>query len=214
MESVENSTDYINIFETKNNYKLPEFLITASRFNDLVHLNQLNDIKNQEFNHICFIGNYSKILKGEYELLKNKNSVFRDLKNQVFLTNDLGKEEFKPVHTPFSFPCTTVSSFDDVYSGLIIYENYYILVNTDDDNLRYNIYSINKNTCKETKSDYLFFVLIGKLINPSPYLLSEVDEFESKYDLKLSEKIKTHLTTQIKPIILNIDGKQKIFYFN
>jgi len=199
-----------------SDYKIPDFLIEASRFNDLIHLNQLNDIKNQEFNHFCFIGSYSKLFKKKYDLLKNKNDVFRDLKNQIFLTNDLGKDEFKPVHTPFSFPCKVVKSFDDVYNGLIIYDQYYILVNTDDDILRYNVYTINKNTCKETNSEYLFFVLIGKIINPVPYKLENVNEFELKYNLKLSSDVKKVLSSQIKTLILNLgeDNKQKIFYLN
>ena len=63
---------------------------------------------------------YSKLLRNQekYEFLKNKNIVFRDLKNQIFLTKDLNKDEFKPVHTPYSFSCKVVSSFDDVYNGI------------------------------------------------------------------------------------------------
>ena len=105
MESMSNNIDHLKNFESNNNYQIPDYLKSAGAFNDLIHLNQLNDVKNEEFNHISFIGNYSKILQTKQELLKNKNSVFRDFKNQVFLTKDLGKEEFKPVHTPFSFPC-------------------------------------------------------------------------------------------------------------
>jgi len=214
MESMSNNLDYLKNFEFINNYQLPDYLKSASAYNDLIHLNQLNDIKNEEFNHICYIGNYSTILQTKQESLKNKNSVFRNFKNQVFLTKNLGKEEFKPVHTPFSFPCKIVSSFDDVYNGLIIFDTYYILVNTDDDNLRYNVYSLTKNTCKDTKCEYLFFVLLGKIVNPVPYLESEVEDFENKYNLKLDENIKSYLTTQAKTIVLKIDNIQKIFYFN
>ena len=58
----------------------------------LVGLNQLNDIKNQDFDHICFIGNYTNLFKTTHELLKIPNTVFRNLKNQVFLLkNDYSK---------------------------------------------------------------------------------------------------------------------------
>jgi hypothetical protein len=206
----------ISDFEKLNEYVLPDELKTSLVVNDLIHLNQLNDIKNEEFNHICFIGKYSKLLRNQekYEFLKNKNIVFRDLKNQIFLTKDLNKDEFKPVHTPYSFSCKVVSSFDDVYNGFIIHEQYYILLNTDDNELKYNVYIINKNICKETNADYLFFVLIGKIVSPVSYSLEELCSFEQKYNLKLNEQIKEFMSTQAKILTLNIDGKQKIFHLN
>jgi hypothetical protein len=200
----------ISDFEKLNEYVLPDELKSSLILSDLVHLNQLNDIKNEEFNHICFIGNYSKLLrkKEKNEFLKNKNTVFRDLKNQIFLTKDYNQDEYKPIHTPYSFPCKVVSSFDDVYNGFIIHEQYYILLNTDDNTLKYNVYVLNKN------EDYLFFVLIGKIISPVSHSLEEVCNFEQKYNLKLNDRIKEFLTTQMKIITLNIDGKQKIFHLN
>jgi hypothetical protein len=206
----------INDFEKLNEYVLPDELKSSLVLNDFIHLNQLNDIKNEEFNHICFIGKYSKLIRNQekYEFLKNKNVVFRDLKNQIFLTKDLNKDEFKPIHTPYSFPCKVVSSFDDVYNGFITYEQYYILLNTDNNELKYNVYIINKNHCKETNADYLFFVLIGKIVSPVSYSLEELCSFEQKYNLKLNEQIKQFITTQMRVLTLNIDGKQKIFHLN
>lgn len=206
----------ISDFEKLNEYILPEELKLSLVQNDYIHLNQLNDIKNEDFNHICFIGKYSKLLRKQekYEFLKNKNMVFRDLKNQIFLTKDLNKDEFKPVHTPYSFPCKVVSSFDDVYNGFIIHDQYYILLNTDNDAFKYNVYIINKNHCKETNADYLFFVLIGKIVSPVSYSLEELCSFEQKYNLKLNDQIKGFMSTQARILTLNIDGKQKIFHLN
>ena len=116
-----NILDNISIFEKANDYSVSAYLKTAAQFNNLIHLNQLNDIKNQDFNHVCFIGNYTNLFKNTHELLKKPNTVFRNLKNQVFLTKDLKSDEFKPVHTPYSFPSKLVNSFDEVFSGMIIY---------------------------------------------------------------------------------------------
>jgi len=205
---------YVNDFEKKNDYDVPSYLKEAFKFNNLIHLNQLNDIKNQDFDHVCFIGNYINLFKDTHDLLKIPNTVFRDLKNQIFITNDLKCEEFKPIHTPYSFPSKFVNSFDEVFSGFIKLEQYYILLNTEDNELKYNVYTINKNHCKTTNTDYLFFVFIGKIINPSPYTIEEVNEFESKYNLKLDEKIKNHLTNSIKILTLKVENTQKIFYVN
>ena len=51
----------ISDFEKLNEYILPEELKLSLVQNDYIHLNQLNDIKNEDFNHICFIGKYSKL---------------------------------------------------------------------------------------------------------------------------------------------------------
>ena len=209
-----NILDNISVFEKANNYSVPAYLKTAAQFNNLIHLNQLNDIKNQDFDHVCFIGNYTNLFKNTHELLKIPNTVFRNLKNQVFLTKDLKSDEFKPVHTPYSFPSKLVNSFDEVFSGMIKFEQYYILINTENDEVVYNVYTINENHCKETDADYLFFVFIGKVINPSPYTMEEVDAFESKHSLNLSEKIKKYLTESVKVLTLKMDGAQKIFYID
>jgi len=205
---------HINNFEKNNDYLVSPYLKEASIFNNLIHLNQLNDIKNQEFDHICFIGNYVNLFKDKHELLKIPNTVFRDFKNQVFLSKDLNCDEFKPVHTPYSFPSKFVNSFDEVFSGIIKFEQYYILLNTENNELKYNVYTINKNHCTTTGTDYLFFVLIGKIINPAPYTMNEVNEFESKHNLKLDEKMKDHLTKSVKILTLKTEEGQKIFYIN
>ena len=204
----------IDQFEKTNDYSLPPELKIAAQFNNLIHLNQLNDIKNQDFDHICFIGNYTNLFKTTHELLKIPNTVFRNLKNQVFLTKDLNCDEFKPVHTPYLFPSTFVNSFDEVFCGMVKLDDYYILLNTEDNELQYNIYTMNKNHCNTTDTDYLFFVFIGKIINPAPYTIDEVNQFENRHNLKLSEKIKEYLTKSVKVVTLNMDGYKKIFYLN
>jgi hypothetical protein len=94
------------------------------------------------------------------------------------------------------------------------FEQYYILLNTENNDLKYNVYTINKNHCNKTNTDYLFFVFIGKIINPAPYTLEEINEFESKHNLKLTDKIKEHLKKSIKLITLKTEGVQKLFYIN
>ena len=204
----------INDFEKNNNYQLPTYLKEAAVFNKMIHLNQFNDIKNQEFNHICFIGDYNEIFSGKHDLLKNVNSVFRNLKNQVFLSKDLNKDTFKPTHTPYSFPCKFVNSFDEVLNGFIKHNQYYILINTEDNDIKFNVYTMNKNHCKDTNTDYLFFVLLGKIINPSPYTLEEINLFEQKYELKLNDEIKNYLTNTPKILTLTIEKAMKIFNIN
>jgi len=209
-----NILDIINAFEKNNDYCIPSNLKNAAQFNNLIHLNQLNDIKNEDFDHICFIGNYTNLFKDTYELLKIPNTVFRNFKNQVFLTKDLKSDEFRPVHTAYSFPSKLVNSFDEVFSGMIKFEQYYILLNTENNEVIYNVYTLNKNHCTVTNADYLFFVFIGKIINPAPYTMEEVNAFESKHNLSLSERIKKYLTESFKVLTLKMDGAQKIFYIN
>ena len=55
-------TSLVEDFEKNNNYTLSDFMKQTIRFNELIHVNQLNDIKNQEYNHVSFIGNYNDLV--------------------------------------------------------------------------------------------------------------------------------------------------------
>jgi len=68
-------TSLVEDFEKNNNYTLSDFMKQAIRFNELIHVNQLNDIKNQEYNHVSFIGNYNELLKRTFPQLNQENIV-------------------------------------------------------------------------------------------------------------------------------------------
>ena len=90
--------------------------------------------------------------------------------------------------------------------------DYYILVNTNDDNLRYNVYTYTKGTTEDC--DYYFFVLIGKIINPTAYTKDEVGNFLTKYDLSISPELTDHFEKGLKIFFLEIDKIKKIYYLN
>ena len=90
----------------------------------------------------------------------------------------------------------------------------YILLNTNDEKLQNNVYAYHKTYSKEKDTNYIFLVLIGKIINPTPYKQEQVLQFETKYNLKLSSEIKTYLQQTLKIFGLEIDKKKQIYYVN
>jgi hypothetical protein len=61
---------------------------------------------------------------------------------------------------------------------------------------------------------YIFMVFIGKIFNPKPYKESEIISFEQTHNLKLSEKLKSHLLHNNKFFGLDIEGNKKIYHLN
>jgi len=213
---VENSSNInlLNLFEKHNNFVLPEYLKEAILYSDLIHLNQLNDIKNQEFNHISFIGNYSDLLSISFPNLKNKNMLIEDKLNFVYL-DKLGSDnlvEFKPNHTPYSFPCKYVENLESVFDGMVKCNDYYILLNTNNKNLELNVYAYTKGNAMGC--NYYFLVLIGKIINALPYKKEEIINFTNKYNLNLSSDFINYLENSLKIFGLEMDKIKRIYYLN
>jgi hypothetical protein len=213
---VDNSSNinFLNLFEKNNNFTISEYLKEAILYSNLIHLNQLNDIKNQEFNHVSFIGNYSDLLGISYPNLKNQNMIIEDKLNYVYLSKngDNNLVEFKPNHTPFSFPCKYVENLESVFDGMVKCNNYYILLNTSNEKLELNVYAYTKGNAMN--SDYYFLVLIGKLISPLPYKNEEVNSFITKYNLNLSPIFIDYLQNSFKIFGLEMDKIKKIYYLN
>ena len=205
-------TSLVEDFEKNNNYTLPEFMKQAIRFNELIHVNQLNDIKNQEYNHVSFVGNYTELLKRNFPQLNQENIVIENELNFVYLNKEISETKFKPIHTPYSFPCKYVDNLTNVFNGMMMINDYYILVNTNDDNLRFNVYTYTKGNTEQ--GDYYFFVLIGKIINPTAYTKDELSNFLTKHKISLSLELTDHLEKGLKIFFLEIDNIKKMYYLN
>ena len=202
----------ISIFEDNNNFKVPEFIKDCIKNSNLIQMNQINDIKNQEFNHISFMGNYLDLLNKSFPLLTNLNGIIEDEVNFVYVNKQTETKTFKPNHTSYSFKCKYVEDLNLVFNGGINHNDYFILLNTDNEKLKYNVYAFTKGTNKE--SDYVFMVLIGKIINFNPYLLDDIENFDTKYNLNLTKKFKNYLENNNKVLGLTIENKNRLFYLN
>ena len=210
--SLDQQIDLVAKFEETNGFVLSDYLKESVKYNDLIHLNQINDIKNQEYNHISFFGNYSDLLKKEFPQLKKVNTQIENQLNFVYLSTDLGEEKFKPNHTAYSFPCKYVENLTSVFDGMVMHNNYYILLNTNNKDLELNAYCYTKDSTDDC--DYYFFVLLGKIINPTAYKKEDLDAFSSKYNLTLSTELSSHFEQGLKVFFLEIDNIKKIYYLN
>jgi len=196
----------VELFEQNNNYILPEFMKECIRFNELIHINQLNDIKNQEYNHVSFIGNYNDLLKKTFPQLNKENTIIEKQLNLVYLNKQINEPKFKPIHTPYTFPWKYVENLIDVFNGMVMINDYYILVKTGD------VYTYTKGSTEQ--GDYYFFVLIGKIINPSVYKKEEITNFLTKNNLTISSQLMTYFETALKIFFLEIDKIKKIYYLD
>ena len=211
---IDNSSNMnlLNLFEKHNNFVLSDYLKQAILYSNLITLNQLNDIKNQEFNHISFIGNYSDLLGKSFPNLKNENTIVEDKLNFVYLNKDLNVSEFKPNHTPYSFPCKYVENFESLLSGMVLCNDYYVLINSANKKLELNVYAYTKGHVNDC--EYYFLVFIGKIINPLPYKKEEITNFMTKYNLNLSENFINYLENSVKIFGLEMDKIKRIYYLN
>ena len=210
----ENSSNInlISLFEKYNEFVLSDYLKESILYSNLINLNQLNDIKNQEFNHVSFIGEYSDLLGRSFPNLKNENLVIEDKLNFVYLNKKINQPEFKPNHSPYTFPCKYVENLDSVFNGMVLCKDYYILLNTSNKKIELNAYAYTKGTTKEC--EYYFLVLIGKIINPLPYKKEEIDNFINKYNLSLSPNLVEYFQNSLKIFGLETDKIRKIYYLN
>jgi hypothetical protein len=202
----------IETFENKNEYKLSEYIKEGVQMSNLIHLNQINDIKNQEFNHIAFIGNFNEALAQDFPQLKFTNTIIVDELNHVYVNEKLNIGTFKPNHTPYSFKCSFVKNLDDVFNGMIKIKDYYILLNTNNKNVELNVYAHTKGSTPNC--DYIFMVLIGKVINPKPYTLEEVNNFKRNFKLNLSDNLTNYLTLAPKIFGLTVEDKNRLYTIN
>jgi len=205
--------DLVKGFEQRNNFFLSLDLKEAIAFSENIYMNQLNDIKNQEYNHVSFLGKYTDFLNKEDPKLSMSNTVIEDSLNFVYLDKQINELEFKPNHTPFKFPWKYVPNLDDTFNGMIKQNDYYIVLNAEDKSKIGNVYASNSNKSPDGVN-YIFMVFIGHIFNPKPYKESEIAGFEQKHNLKLSDKLVSHLLNHNKFFGLDIEGNKKIYHLN
>lgn len=194
------------------NYELPTMLKESVAFSDLVHMVQLQDILENKFNQITFIGNYSKILKEQNENIYKMNTHIKEDTCSVFLNNSIPVDKFRPNHTTNYYKYQVCDDFSQLYNGMMKCNDFYILINTENENLKYSVYAVAEATSIHTPVKYCCFVFIGKIINPTPYTKDEVEIFEKFNNLNLSNKLKDYLTT--KPKVYFAPVTKKLYFIN
>ena len=195
-----------------NDYKL-----TKICKNNFFLMRQLSDATKQNFtDEIVFVDTImvNDIISENFELVSSKNNIIQDKYSQMFMTKKLyeKKENFFKEQDMNNF--TFVDSYDQIFNGFIRTPNFYILINSSVFNERYPVFilinSIEQNIkFKNSNKNYEFygFILIGYLIDPSPYTEKELINFESVNEISINSIIKKYLLTQ--PII---KYKNKLFY--
>jgi len=195
-----------------SNLQLPKYLQDSILFSDNIHMVQLTDIFGKKFNHLTFIGKYSEIINKQEDFMCKENKVITSKALLLFLEEKIDDTTVKPNHSIFYYTYDVVN-FNEILYGMIKCNDYYILVNTKDESLKYNVYATTKD---KTKSgiEYYCLAFIGKIVNPAPYIADEIDLFEQINNIKLSEKLKTHLTKNPKICGINNENIRKLFYVN
>ena len=213
----------------KIDYQLPNFLQECVSSSDLIHMVQLNDLTNQRFNHITIIGKYSEILSQQNNNIHKTNHVVNSQLTSIYLEKEIEQEHLRPNHSIYSYKYNIIENNDNVLDGMLKCkstditsetnekgsDDFYILVNTANEKERFNVYAYTKEKSNHVPDCYYqCLVFIGKLINPSPYKLEDVENFEITNEIKLNDKFKQFLTTFPKLCILHNDTGKKIFYIN
>lgn len=177
-----------------------------TEFNDIINnskyfmMNQLSDIIDEnKFHHVSFIGKtlISDIMNQDMTLAIRQNIVVNNNYRQFFITQKI-YDEYKNVFNKDN-SLTILNSYDDLFSGFIRVENYYILVNSL--NKRLNVYILIDNNNSEQplfndenlEIEFYGFVKIGYLINQRAYNLEEITDFENKINFQLSDNMKNYL---------------------
>jgi hypothetical protein len=213
----------------KIEYQLPVFLQECVLFSDLVHMVQLNDLKNQRFNHITFIGKYSEILSQQSENIYKMNQIVKSQITSIYLEKKIENDYIRPNHSIYSYKYNLIENKDDVLDGMLKCGSnsfglqtdptgsgdFYILVNTINQQEKFNVYAYTSEKSNHIPDCYYqCLVFIGKIINPAPYKLEDIEIFEKTNDLCFDEKFKNFLTTQPKICGLNNETGKRIFYIN
>ena len=225
----------------KIEYKLPVFLQECVLYSDLIHMVQLNDLKNQRFNHITFIGKYSEILTQQNESIYKINEVVKSQVTSIYLEKKIENDNLRPNHDIYSYKYHLIENNDDVLKGMLKcgmttpkhdsetpesnastlqsdpkgVGEFYILVNTLNEKEKFNVYAYTREKSNHVPDCYYqCLVFIGKLINPSPYKIEDIEIFEKINNLCFNDKFKNFLTTQPKICGLTNETGKKIFYIN
>lgn len=194
------------------NYELPTLLKESVEFSDFIHMVQLQDILENKYNHITFIGNYSTILKNQNESIYKMNKHLTEDTCCLFLNEKTQVDKFRPNHTKNYYKYQTCDDFSQLYNGMLKCNDFYILTNTDNENLKYNVYAVTEATSVHSPVKYCCFVFIGKVINPAPYTRDQVEIFEKLNNLSLSVKVKEYLTA--KPKVYYSKITNKLYFIN
>ena len=195
------------------NYELPKMMKESVLFSDFVHLVQLQDIVGQQFNQITLIGNYSKILKDQQNNINSVNKHIKANVTSLFLNKKAEYNKFRPNHTTNYYDYEVVDDFSQLFNGMIKCNDFYILVNTENEDIKYGVYAIAKEKSVHTIGmEYCCFVFIGKIINPTPYTKEEIELFEKFNTVSLSTKVKEYLLNHPKIYYLYLT--KKLYFIN
>jgi hypothetical protein len=199
----------------KIDYQLPVFLQECINFSDLIHMVQLNDLKDQKFNHISIIGKFSEILTQQQDNIFQMNKVIKNKVTSLFLDKKIDKNYLRPNHSINNYDYDVLTNNEEVLYGMLKCNDFYILVNTLDEKLKYNVYAYAKDKSNhELDCNYQCLVFIGKIVNVSPYKIEDVEIYEKMNNLRLCDKFKNFLTTKPKIFGINNDNNRKLFYIN
>ena len=201
-------TDLLNSIH----YELPTLLKESVVVSDLVHMVQLQDIFEKKFNHITFIGKYSEILKDQSDLIYKMNNSIKVNICSLFLNNQVDNNLFRPNHTTNLYKYEICDDFKQLYNGMIKCNDFYILINTENEDLKYNVYATTEAQSDHLNVKYCCLMFIGKIINPTPYKNDEVELFEKLNNFQLSVKCKEYLLNNPKIYHSNITNK--IYFIN
>jgi hypothetical protein len=194
-------------------YELPLMIKESVLFSDFIHMVQLQDIIGQQFNQITFIGNYSKILKEQQNNIYSINKSMKANVTSLFLNKKTDYNKFRPNHSSIYFDYEVVDDFNHLFDGMIKCNDFYILINTENEDIKYGVYSIAKEKSLHALGvEYCCFVFIGKIINPTPYTKNEIELFEKFNTLSLSSKLKEYLLNHPKIYYLNLT--KKLYFIN
>jgi hypothetical protein len=199
----------------KIDYQLPLFLQECVLYSDLVHMVQLNDLKNQRFNHITFIGKYSEILTQQNDNIYKMNQVVKSQLTSIYLEKKIENEHLRPNHSIYGYKYNLIENKDDVLNGMLKCGDFYVLVNTMNEKEKFNVYAYTSEKSNHVPDCYYqCLVFIGKIINPAPYKIEDIEIFEKTNNITFNDKFKHFLTTQPKICGLNNETGKKLFYIN
>ena len=195
--------------------------IFNSSFNDILVnsqfflMNQTSDIYNEnKFLHVSLLG---KILvtdiittclgvEQSLMLVKQTNLLVNSNYKQLFITQAI-YDQFYNTNNLSEF--TIINNYDDLFSGFIRADNYYILANSS--NSKFYVYLLIKQSESAQVDPFEFygFINIGYLINPRGYTNEEIINYESQNGFQLKSDFKDYIrNTSI------IKYQNKLFYIN
>ncbi len=176
--------------------KINDTFINILKSNEYFIMEQYSDIFNEnKFKHVSFLGTTKtyEILNNKeiFQVLTKKNEHIKDNYVQVFIIDtQYTNNVIKLKHSNISYPYTVISTFDNLFNGILKIDNYFININTLD------VFCIDLNN-SDDNIEYVCFIKIGKLINSSGY------DFNNN-NLTMDQKVKDKLS---KSSIIKYDNK-------